>query len=62
LPKFRIKKVESFSKDGKTYKPGDVVELPERYASLDFTEPVVEEKKEPVVEEKEQKKEAKAKK
>ena len=45
MPKFRIKKVESFSKDGKRYKPGDIVELPEEYASLDFTEPVVEEKK-----------------
>lgn len=47
MPKFRIKKVQSFSKDGKQYKPGDIVELPERYASLDFTEPVVEKKKKP---------------
>ena len=46
MPKHRIKKVESFSKDGKRYKPGDIVELPERYASLDFTEPVVEKKEE----------------
>jgi len=46
MPKYRIKKVESFSKDGKRYKPGDIVELPERYASLDFAEPVVEETKE----------------
>jgi len=44
LPKFRIVKVESFSKDGKRYFPGEIVELPEEYASFDFTEPVVEEK------------------
>ena len=47
MPKFRIKKVQSFRHGGKRYFPGDIVELPERFATLDFTEPVEEKKKEP---------------
>jgi len=52
LPKYRIVKVSSFRHKGKRYFPGDIVELPKRFATLDFTEAVVEKKKEPVVEKK----------
>jgi len=52
LPKYRIVKVSSFRHKGKRYFPGDIVELPKRFATLDFTEPVLEKKQEPVVEKK----------
>ena len=39
--KFRITdKVSSFLHEGKRYFPGDVVDLPPRYASLNWLEPV----------------------
>jgi len=38
--KFKITdKVSSFLHDGKRYVPGDIVDLPSRYASLDWLEP-----------------------
>jgi hypothetical protein len=46
MPKFRVRKVSVFGYEGKDYKPGDIVELPESYAGRDFLEPV-EEPKEP---------------
>jgi len=46
MPKFRIRKVSVFGYQGKDYKPGDIVELPETYAGRDFLEPV-DEPKEP---------------
>lgn len=44
--KFKVKKVSVFGYQGKDYHPGDVVELPERFAGLDFLEPIKEEPKE----------------
>jgi len=43
MPKFRIKKVSIFGYGDKDYKPGDIVELPDSFAGLDFLEPVQEE-------------------
>jgi len=40
MSKFKIKKVSRFRYKGKDYHPGDIVELPESYAGLDFLEPV----------------------
>lgn len=41
LPKFRIlPKVDGFTKDGVQYKPGDIVDLPKRYATFNWLEPV----------------------
>jgi hypothetical protein len=42
MPKFKVKKVNRFVYEGKRYKPGDIVELPERFTGLDFLEPVKE--------------------
>lgn len=47
MPKFKIKKVSIFGYRDKDYKPGDVVELPESYAGLDFLEQVEEELEKP---------------
>lgn len=40
MPKFRVRKVSVFGYQGKDYKLGDVVELPETYVGLDFLESV----------------------
>ncbi len=42
--KFRIKKVNRFTYEGKSYHPGDVVDLPDSYFGMDFVEPVETEK------------------
>jgi len=44
MPKFKVRKVSVFGYQGKDYAPGDIVELPETYAGLDFLEPVEEPK------------------
>ncbi len=36
--KFRIKKVNRFTYGGKSYVPGDIVDLPDSYLGMDFTE------------------------
>lgn len=41
MPKFRVTdKVTSFLHKGKRYFPGDVVELPSRYGTLNWLEPL----------------------
>ena len=41
MPKFRLTdKVSSFLQDGKRYYPGDVVELPTRYGTFNWVEPL----------------------
>lgn len=47
MPKFRIlPKVQSFADaKGNQYKPGDIVELPARYASFNWLEPLKKPKK-----------------
>ena len=47
MPKFTVCKVSVFGYQNKDYVPGDIVELPESYAGLEFLESVVEEPKEP---------------
>ena len=46
MPKFKVRKVSVFGYQNKDYAPGDIVELPETYAGLDFLEPI-EDPKEP---------------
>ena len=50
--KCKVVKVAVFGYQGKDYKPGDIVEVPKRFATLDFLEPVKEkpEKLEPKTE------------
>lgn len=43
--KCKVVKVAVFGYQGKDYKPGDIVEVPKRFATLDFLEPVKEEPK-----------------
>ena len=46
--KFRITdKVSSFLHNGKRYFPGDIVDLPRRYAKLNWLEPVKKERSKP---------------
>ena len=44
--KCKVVKVAVFGYEGKDYKPGDIIEVPKRFATLDFLEPVKEEPKE----------------
>lgn len=41
--KCKVVKVAVFGYQGKDYKPGDIVEVPKRFATLDFLEPLKEE-------------------
>lgn len=43
--KCKVVKVAVFGYEGKDYKPGDIIEVPKRFATLDFLEPVKEEPK-----------------
>lgn len=43
--KCKVVKVTVFAYKGKNYKPGDVVEVPKRFSTLDFLQPVKEESK-----------------
>ena len=43
--KCRVVKVTVFAYKGKNYKPGDIVEVPKRFSTLDFLQPVKEEPK-----------------
>ena len=43
--KCKVVKVTVFGYQGKDYKPGAIVEVPKRFATLDFLEPVKEEPK-----------------
>jgi len=42
--KFRVKKVNRFVHEGRTYRPGDIINLPESMLGMDFLEPVEPEK------------------
>ncbi len=47
MPWCTVKKVSSFQYKGKTYQPGDKVNVPKRYQTLDFLEPIPEKKSAP---------------